>query len=465
MSEVVLNYEELDINQCPGDRDLNAFASTALCDSTTQCLVTAMYGLQSGGYECQCLSGYHYPINKQGPYLGKEIDYNPNIYPLCKKSEGLIQYPNWISKNAIDYIVPPHAWGTIHAEGPNTDRYLKKKRSTDEEEIVEADTPKQIQLPIELIESLNMEKFKANKKRRVKRFIDKRTNFEKLKDSIYDNQDELHRRCQMNPYQDIIYMNEDDERFQLNLRYHANEVFKPQMAQALRIAHLFSAYIQLHSPFGASSVYNQNPQGTINNFNTNLRVDPQLEEYLLIGEAMSTLLSNYPIQEVNIFFNGTEYDRQKFFATQVNLGIGLSAIRSDIELIMNKTTDNSHLTKTWYLDAINRFLYGGGKSTFGGPYNYDDERKFYQNAGPFDTNAFKNSFKFERYGVEMSLRRSFDGLSGNVEIPAKYYDAASTGVWFGPYYDCQKRYMKTRTSLRMAYSVPVITSMNKQYPV
>ena len=39
LSEVVLNYEELDINQCPGDRSLNVFASTALCDSTTRCVI------------------------------------------------------------------------------------------------------------------------------------------------------------------------------------------------------------------------------------------------------------------------------------------------------------------------------------------------------------------------------------------------------------------------------------------
>jgi hypothetical protein len=119
------------------------------------------------------------------------------------------------------------------------------------------------------------------------------------------------------------------------------------------------------------------------------------------------------------------------------------------------------------LDATNRYLYGAGKKPiFGGPYDLDDERKFYENAGPLDdSTAFKNSFRFERYGVEMSLRRGFDGLTGNVEIPAKYYDAAASGVWFGPYFDCQKRYMKTRTSLRMAYSVPIITSSAKQYPV
>ena len=457
LSEVVLNYEELDVNQCPGDRELNAFASTSLCDSTTNCLPLPLYGLQSGGYECQCLGEYHYPNNFQGPYMGKDIDYNPNVYPLCKKSEGLIQYPNWISKNAVDFIIPPNSVGTMPLNGPIFDRFLRRRRrrqSNDDE-----------MQRLSSLSSSSSSSSSSKPKKRTKRFIDKRNNFEKLKDSIYENQDDLQRRCAMQPFKDILYLNEDDERFILNLRYHANEVFKPQMAQALRIAHLLSAYLQLHSPFGASSIYTQNEFGKINNFNNNLRTDPQLEEYILIGEAMAALQSNYPIQEVNIFFNGTEFERQKFFATQVNLGLGLSAIRSDIELILNKTTDHTHLHKTWYKDAIDRFMFGGTKSVFGGLYNYDDERKFYQNAGPFDANSFKNSFKLDRYGVEMSLRRGFDGLSGNVEIPAKYYDAASSGVWFGPYYDCQKRYMKTRTSLRMGYSVPIITSMNKPFPV
>lgn len=232
------------------------------------------------------------------------------------------------------------------------------------------------------------------------------------------------------------------------------------MSQAIRIAHVLSSYIQLHSPFSASSVNSQNDFGSFTNLN-NLKPDPQLEENIIIGEIMSTLISNYPIQEVNVFFNGTEYDRQKFYSTQNTLSFGLSMIRSDIELLLNRSNDNSHLSKSWYLDAIARFKYGGGKTVFGGPYATNEEKQFFQSAGPFDNNFLSNNFRFDRYAIEMSLRRSFDGLNGNVEIAPKYYDAASSGIWFGPYYDCQKRYMRTKTTLRMAYSVPIITSIAK----
>lgn len=179
---------------------------------------------------------------------------------------------------------------------------------------------------------------------------------------------------------------------------------------------------------------------------------------------MSTLQAHYPLQEVNVFFNGTEYNRQKFFSTQKTLSFGISMIRSDIETFLNRSNDNSHLSKTWYLDAINRFIYGGGKTNFGGyypSYNGEFEKKYHESAGPFDSNTLNNNFKFERFSIEMSLRKTFDGMQGSTNLPIKSYDAPTSGVWFGPYFDCQKRYMKTKTTLRLSYSVPIITSSSK----
>lgn len=95
----------MDVNQCPGDRQLNAFASTSLCDSTAECLALPYYGLKPGGYECQCINGFSYPYNVQGPYTGPQL-HDPSIYPLCRKSEGLLQYPNWINRNAIENSMP-----------------------------------------------------------------------------------------------------------------------------------------------------------------------------------------------------------------------------------------------------------------------------------------------------------------------------------------------------------------------
>ena len=52
-------------------------------------------------------------------------------------------------------------------------------------------------------------------------------------------------------------------------------------------------------------------------------------------------------------------------------------------------------------------------------------------------------------------------MQGTVDIPVKSYDAATSGVWFGPYYDCQKRYMKSKTTMRMSYSVPITYGAEK----
>ena len=61
----------------------------------------------------------------------------------------------------------------------------------------------------------------------------------------------------------------------------------------------------------------------------------------------------------------------------------------------------------------------------------------------------------------MNIRNSFDGLSGSVDLPVKFYDAAASGVWFGPYYDCQKVSNRPQSIVRMSYSVPIITGANK----
>jgi hypothetical protein len=113
------------------------------------------------------------------------------------------------------------------------------------------------------------------------------------------------------------------------------------------------------------------------------------------------------------------------------------------------------------ISSSKRFAYGGDKKVYGGYYTNDFEKKFYQSAGPFDAGSLNNNFKFDRYGIEMSLRSSFEGMDVNNELAPKFYDAPSSGVWFGPFYDCQKRYMKTKTTLRMSYSVPIITSLSK----
>lgn len=215
LSEVVLNYEEVDVNQCPMDRSLNAFGSTALCDSTAECLPLPYYGLTNGGYECQCVGGFHYPMDVQGPYRGKELGNNMVPYPLCLKSEGLLQYPNWVSKNAFENPMPNMASSSLDY---NYNHYVKRRDvvATLLQEAVKEAASKQND---EEVEEEEVERASNHHHRRQKRFLDRRNNFEKLRDSIFGDQENLMRRCTMMPFQDVILLNEDDERFIINLRY------------------------------------------------------------------------------------------------------------------------------------------------------------------------------------------------------------------------------------------------------
>jgi hypothetical protein len=162
------------------------------------------YGLNQGGYQCQCISGYHYPKDFQGPYHGVSLlNGNAFKYPLCIKSEGLLQYPNWISKNAVEFIIPN--------TGTYVDQsiHLMNKRNIKTQE-------KNSLLQNALTE---LKKMKIKNKKRKKRFLDKRNNFEKLRDSIFSDQEYLRRKCLSMPFQDIVLLNEDDERFILSLRF------------------------------------------------------------------------------------------------------------------------------------------------------------------------------------------------------------------------------------------------------
>lgn len=133
----------------------------------------------------------------QGPYRGKELGNNLVPYPLCLKSEGLLQYPNWVSKNAFENPVPNLAVSSL-------DHNFNHNVKRDLDSVMRKNNIEKNQMPA--------------KKKRVKRFLDRRNNFEKLRDSIFGDQENLVRRCNMMPFQDVVLLNEDDERFILNLR-------------------------------------------------------------------------------------------------------------------------------------------------------------------------------------------------------------------------------------------------------
>ncbi|XP_055327918.1 uncharacterized protein LOC129581073 [Paramacrobiotus metropolitanus] len=72
---VEMDYKKIDINQCDGDQQFNAFAGTHKCKrETTVCEALHGHGLRRGGYQCVCRAGFKYPPGRSGPFSGGEVE-------------------------------------------------------------------------------------------------------------------------------------------------------------------------------------------------------------------------------------------------------------------------------------------------------------------------------------------------------------------------------------------------------
>lgn len=75
ISVLEMDYERIDINQCPkssGNNGPNKFANTAQCKmETTECEPIDGFGLHHGGYKCRCKAGFHLPSSEQQKFSGE----------------------------------------------------------------------------------------------------------------------------------------------------------------------------------------------------------------------------------------------------------------------------------------------------------------------------------------------------------------------------------------------------------
>ncbi|VEN41487.1 unnamed protein product [Callosobruchus maculatus] len=75
---VEMDYERIDINQCPpglGNNGPNIFADTAKCKKeTTECEPIHGWGFRRGGYQCRCRPGYRLPLQTRRPFLGEIVE-------------------------------------------------------------------------------------------------------------------------------------------------------------------------------------------------------------------------------------------------------------------------------------------------------------------------------------------------------------------------------------------------------
>ncbi|XP_017757160.1 PREDICTED: uncharacterized protein LOC108548632 [Eufriesea mexicana] len=78
ISVIEMDFERIDINQCPkgkGNNGPNKFADTARCKmESTECEPLHGWGFRRGGYQCRCKPGFRLPNVVRRPYLGEIIE-------------------------------------------------------------------------------------------------------------------------------------------------------------------------------------------------------------------------------------------------------------------------------------------------------------------------------------------------------------------------------------------------------
>ena len=78
ISVIEMDFERIDINQCPkgkGNSGPNRFANTDRCKKeTTECEPLHGWGFRRGGYQCRCKPGYRLPNVVRRPYLGEIVE-------------------------------------------------------------------------------------------------------------------------------------------------------------------------------------------------------------------------------------------------------------------------------------------------------------------------------------------------------------------------------------------------------
>lgn len=78
ISVIEMDFERIDINQCPkgkGNEGPNLYADTARCKKeTTECEPLNGWGFRRGGYQCRCKPGFRLPNVVRRPYLGEVVE-------------------------------------------------------------------------------------------------------------------------------------------------------------------------------------------------------------------------------------------------------------------------------------------------------------------------------------------------------------------------------------------------------
>lgn len=250
-SVVEMDFNRLDINQCPaseGNNDGNFFADTAKCKKdTTSCEPVHGYGFRRGGYQCRCRPGYRLPKYVRSPYLGELVerasDYEYKQGFHCLKIDNLaVKTQNVQPMSRAD-----------------SNKYISRMETL---------------TGLSRNESLSYSRMDINR----------------IADRV---------RKPMSREECLNALNVDPTKLKLpgNVAYGKEIQFENQARAALRVSHFISSFLQVVEPKEVFAEF---------------RVpDKQLTKDQVIGEALSALIGDRQIQGIGIWFDRNSFTDQR----------------------------------------------------------------------------------------------------------------------------------------------------------
>ncbi|CAD6209215.1 GSCOCG00003785001-RA-CDS [Cotesia congregata] len=252
VSVIEMEYERIDINQCPksdGNNGPNHFSNTAKCkNETTECEPLHGWGSgRRGAYQCRCRPGYRLPSQVRRPYLGEIIERATDE-----------QYHNGFDCVPIGYRqVLPIEWH-------KAPKYLRDKYLEKYPEYVNSTVgPESFQTP-----KINIH------------------NVLTFMRSVNGHNCKLYTKADLTLHGDV--------------GYGSTEFFENQARMATRLANFISAFLQLNNP---KEVY------------SGKRVpDKELTEDQMMGETLALLLGDTKIWAAGTYWDRNKFTNRTFFA-------------------------------------------------------------------------------------------------------------------------------------------------------
>lgn len=287
VSVVEMEFERIDINQCPksmGNNGDNIFADSARCKKeTTECEPIHGWGFRRGGYQCRCKPGYRLPMQVRRPYLGEIIE---------RATEE--QYYNGFDCLKIGWVQRmPVEWNKAPA-------YIRAHYLDTHPEYMNYSNvpgPETLKQP--------------------------RVNIHKALDFILGmNKD----KCRQYRKEDLT-LNGD-------AMFGAEEYFENEAKMALRLANFISAFLQVSDPQEV--------------FSGKRVADKPLTEDQMIGETVAIIMSNSRIWSAGTYWDRNKFTNRTLFApyaykTQLNT----RSFKVEDLARLNKS-DEVYLNKEWF---------------------------------------------------------------------------------------------------------------------